>query len=137
MKHLTARRSAGALAGMAGVLLAAFPAITAAQNIRATPSGRALLYSGPRVGMRWGPVEATITVKHRRIVDVAIDVTGDAVRSNFIERHAVPLLRQETLQAQSLYINTVSGATQTSQAYIQSLGVALQKAYRARTLSAQ
>jgi uncharacterized protein with FMN-binding domain len=121
------------LAGMAGLLLTAGPAVASGLPSKS----HTFVYSGPRVGMRWGPVKATIKVEQHRIVDVAVDVSGDAVRSHFIERRAVPMLKQETLQAQSVYIDVVSGATQTSQAYIQSLSVALQKAYRAKTLRAE
>jgi uncharacterized protein with FMN-binding domain len=38
------------------------------------------------------------------------------------------MLQQEVIQAQSAQIDTVSGATLTSEAYIRSLGNALQKA---------
>jgi uncharacterized protein with FMN-binding domain len=96
--------------------------------------GRTYVYSGLREGMRWGPVRATITVHAGKIVGVKIDVSGDIVRSKFIERHALPALRQETLAAQSVYINTVSGATQTSEAYIESLSKAIADAHRAGTL---
>lgn len=133
MKRRTRSGAVTGLAGVAGLLLTASPAVASGPPARTHTS----VYSGPRVGMRWGPVKATIKVKGHRIVDVAIDVRGDAVRSHFIERRAVPRLREETLQAQSVYIDVVSGATQTSQAYIQSLSVALQKAYRAKTLRSE
>ena len=42
---------------------------------------------------------------------------------------AVPVLRQEALQAQSANIDTVSGATVTSQGYITSLQAALDAAH--------
>jgi uncharacterized protein with FMN-binding domain len=115
-------------------LLAAAGAIIPMQSVRAAHASRIYLYSGPREGMRWGPVQATIAVRTGRIVDVKIGVSGDIVRSKFIERHALPALRQETLAAQSVYINTVSGATQTSEAYIESLNKAIAAAHRAGTL---
>jgi len=42
-------------------------------------------------------------------------------------RNAEPLLQSQTLQAQNANINGVSGATFTSQAYVQSLQAALDK----------
>jgi hypothetical protein len=45
-----------------------------------------------------------------------------------INSYAVPLLVSETLQAQSANINLVSGATDTSEAYLQSLQDALSAA---------
>jgi uncharacterized protein with FMN-binding domain len=115
-------------------VLAAAGVVTPLRSAHAAPVNRTYVYSGPREGMRWGPVRATITVHAGKIVGVRIDVSGDIVRSKFIERHALPALRQETLAAQSVYINTVSGATQTSEAYIESLSKAIADAHRAGTL---
>jgi uncharacterized protein with FMN-binding domain len=52
----------------------------------------------------------------------------DRPRSAEINAQAGPLLRQEVLQAQSAKINVVSGATYTSEAFAQSLQVAIQRA---------
>ena len=49
-------------------------------------------------------------------------------RSIFINQQALPLLIQETIQAQSSAIDMVSGATDTSQAFQQSLQSAILKA---------
>jgi len=46
-----------------------------------------------------------------------------------INAQAIPILKSETLQAQSASINGVSGATITSNAYVQSLQAALAKAH--------
>jgi uncharacterized protein with FMN-binding domain len=45
-----------------------------------------------------------------------------------INSQAIPILKNETLQAQGANVNTVSGATYTSQAYIQSLQSATRQA---------
>ncbi|MEU5265510.1 FMN-binding protein, partial [Amycolatopsis sp. NPDC021455] len=47
-----------------------------------------------------------------------------------INSTAVPALNQETLQAQSARIDTVSGATYTSEGYQQSLQSAIDQAHR-------
>jgi uncharacterized protein with FMN-binding domain len=86
-------------------------------------------YKGPLVEMRWGPVRATISVKGKKITAIKILTSPENSRSQFIDQQAVPLLKQETLQAQSATIDMVSGATMTSEAYIQSLQAALQKAH--------
>jgi uncharacterized protein with FMN-binding domain len=62
-------------------------------------------------------------------MSVKISTSPENFRSQFIDQQAVPLLKQETLQAQSANIDTVSGATMTSEAYIQSLQAALKKAH--------
>jgi uncharacterized protein with FMN-binding domain len=45
-----------------------------------------------------------------------------------VSSYAAPQLRSEALQAQSAKIDTISGATYTSQGYIQSLQSALTQA---------
>jgi uncharacterized protein with FMN-binding domain len=73
-------------------------------------------------------VQATITVTGKKITNVSITAPEDNPRSAGINQQAVPLLQSETLQAQSANVNLVSGATFTSDAYIQSLQGALQTA---------
>lgn len=85
-------------------------------------------YKGPVAEMRWGPVQAVVTVKGKKITHVQIKVQPDTERSQFIDDQAVPLLQQEVLQMQSANINLISGATMTSEAFVESLQVALQKA---------
>ena len=57
-------------------------------------------------------------------------LAGDEQLSDLINAHAGPLLLQRTLVAQSANIDTVSGATYTSDGYRQSLQSALDKAAR-------
>ncbi len=86
-------------------------------------------YKGPFVDMRWGPVRATITIKGKKLKSIGIATSPENFRSQLIDGQAVPLLKQETLQAQSANIDTVSGATMTSEAYIESLQAAITKAH--------
>lgn len=90
---------------------------------------------GPVVTEQYGAVQATITVRNGRISDVAITAPQDNPRSASINSQAVPILRSETLTAQSATVNTVSGATFTSNAYVQSLQGAIAKARQAKTLA--
>jgi len=46
-----------------------------------------------------------------------------------INSHAVPILNQEAVSAQSAKIDTISGATYTSDGYAQSLQSAIDKAH--------
>lgn len=84
--------------------------------------------SGPVVSEQYGQVQATVTVTGKKITNVSITAPEDSPRSAGINQQAVPLLRSETLQAQSANVNLISGATFTSEAYIQSLQGALQTA---------
>lgn len=84
---------------------------------------------------RWGPIQVTISVKNKKITNVTATVSPDNPRSNFIESQALPLLKQEVLQAQSATIDAVSGATDTSDGYVTSLQSAVKKAIKAKVLT--
>ncbi len=94
-----------------------------------TPRPTVRTIAGPSVDMRWGPVQVTIVVTGKRITDAQASAPTERDRSAFINSQAIPLLRQEVLQAQSANIDTLSGATMTSESYIQSLQSALQTAH--------
>lgn len=95
----------------------------------ATPSPTAVTthtITGPAIDDPFGTVQATITVAGNKITNVSIAAPQDNPRSASINQQAVSLLQTETLQAQSANVNVISGATVTSEAYIQSLQSALQ-----------
>ncbi len=86
---------------------------------------------GPTEENRYGPVQVRVTLSGNRIVDVqALQLPSDRSTSRQINDVAGPELRQETLQAQSAQVHTVSGATYTSTGYRQSLQAALDQAGR-------
>jgi uncharacterized protein with FMN-binding domain len=89
-------------------------------------------YTGSTASTRWGDVQVTITVTDGKITDVRVPVypSGNG-RDQEINAYALPILTQETLQAQSATIDTVSGATVTSDGYLQSLQAALDAAHLA------
>ena len=64
-----------------------------------------------------------------RYTDLGGSYTYHTSRSQFIMSQALPQLRQEFLTAQSANVQMVSGATYTSQAFVQSLQSALLKAH--------
>lgn len=86
-------------------------------------------YKGPLLDFQYGAIQASVTVKGKKITNVVINAQPDSARGQFIDDQAVPVLRQETLKAQSANIDLVSGATQTSEAYIQTLQSALKRAH--------
>jgi uncharacterized protein with FMN-binding domain len=96
------------------------------------PSTGTKTYTGAVASTRWGDVQVSITVTEGKITDVAVPVypSGNG-RDQEINAYALPILRQETLSAQSANINTVSGATVTSDGYLQSLQAALDAAHLA------
>ena len=86
-------------------------------------------YTGAAVSTRYGDVQVEVTVAGGKLTEVtALQLTDDDPRSSMISAQAAPVLRQEALTAQSAQIDTVSGATYTSDGYIQSLQSALDQA---------
>ena len=86
-------------------------------------------YPGSVVQTRFGSVQVQITVQAGKITDVtALQLTDAERKSVQISNRAAPLLRDEVLQAQSADVQTISGATVTSEAYLNSLQAALDAA---------
>lgn len=86
-------------------------------------------YAGSVVQTRFGPVQVQITVQAGKITDVtALQLTDAERKSVQISNRAAPLLRDEVLQSQSAEVQTISGATVTSDAYLNSLQAALDAA---------
>lgn len=86
--------------------------------------------TGAAVQTRWGPVQVQITVATGSITDVTAvqHPTGNS-RDQQINDYALPVLAQEAMAAQSARIDHVSGATVTSDGYVQSLQSALDRAH--------
>ncbi|MFF4565340.1 FMN-binding protein [Streptomyces sp. NPDC001435] len=85
--------------------------------------------TGDSVQTRWGPVQVRVTVKNGKLTKVtAVTYPQDNPRDQEISSYAIPQLRREALAAQSAEIDTVSGATYTSDGYRQSLQSALDSA---------
>ena len=85
--------------------------------------------NGDVVANRYGDVQVAAVLNGNRIVDVkALQLPSDRARSRDISSQAAPLLRDEVLQAQGAQIDTIGGATYTSDGYAQSLQSALDKA---------
>jgi uncharacterized protein with FMN-binding domain len=85
--------------------------------------------TGAAADTRWGPVQVQITVTDGAVTAVtAVEYPQNNGRDIEINSYAVPQLNQEATAAKSATIDTVSGATVTSDGYIQSLQSALDKA---------
>jgi uncharacterized protein with FMN-binding domain len=82
--------------------------------------------NGQVADTRWGPVQVQVLVSNSKIIDVVVlQQPSGSFQDQEINGYALPLLRQEVLQAQSAQIDGISGATVTSDGYIQSLQSAL------------
>jgi uncharacterized protein with FMN-binding domain len=85
--------------------------------------------TGDTIQTRWGPVQVRIMIKDGKLTEAtAVTYPTDNPRDQEINSYALPRLRSEALQAQSADIDTVSGATYTSDGYRQSLQSALDSA---------
>ncbi|MDQ0375828.1 FMN-binding protein [Cellulomonas humilata] len=81
---------------------------------------------GSSVQTRYGPVQVSVTFTAGQITDVqTLQVPGGHHESVQINARAAPILAQEVVDAQSAQIDTVSGATYTSEAYAQSVQSAI------------
>jgi uncharacterized protein with FMN-binding domain len=77
----------------------------------------------------YGPVQVKITVAGGKITAAtAVEYPLNTPRDQQINAYAIPQLNAETMAAGSAQIDTVSGATYTSQGYVGSLQSALDKA---------
>ncbi len=93
-------------------------------------AGASGTYDGGAADTPYGPVQVRITLSGGRITNAqTVQVPNESRRDVEINDAAVPQLVQETLRAQGAQIDTVSGATYTSEGYIQSLQSAIDAAH--------
>lgn len=86
-------------------------------------------YSGSAADAYYGEVQVRATVNGGKITNVKFLQYPDTHSTSvYINQQAMPYLQQEAVKAQSAHVNIVSGATYTSQAFIQSLSSALSQA---------
>ena len=107
------------------------PAIVATGSSSGTDSTAATskTVSGSVAMTQWGPVQVQLTVESGSITNVSVlQYPSGNGRDAEINGYALPILTQETIDAQSGSIDMVSGATVTSVGYLQSLQSALDQA---------
>lgn len=87
-------------------------------------------YTGPSVDVFYGYVQVQAVIQNGQLADVRfLQYPSDRRTSQSINRQAMPILTQEAVQAQSASVNGVSGASATSQGFVQSLENALSQAH--------
>lgn len=86
-------------------------------------------YTGSTADAYYGYIQVLAVVSGGRLTDVRfLQYPNDNPNSSYINSQAMPYLKQEALQAQNANVNVVSGATLTSQAFVESLSSALSHA---------
>jgi uncharacterized protein with FMN-binding domain len=116
----------------------AAPAPTTGSASPSTPSSSAATtataaaaktVTGDSINTRWGPVQVKITVSNGKITTAtAVVYPLNNPWDQEINATAIPTLQQESIGQSTSKIDMVSGATYTSEGYIQSLQSALDKA---------
>lgn len=86
-------------------------------------------YTGDVADAYYGNIQVKTIIQNGKIVDVQfLQYPNDRRNSIMINLQAMPILKQEAIQAQNTQVDIVSGATDSSQAFITSLGSALAQA---------
>ena len=125
----TATKATGTATKKATASKTATPAATvsAPATQAAAPQGVNGTFSGPSVNVNYGNVQVQITVKDGKIVD-ATALQAPSGRNDRWTNMALPILKKQTLAAQSASIQGASGASYTSYGWYTSLQGALAKA---------
>jgi uncharacterized protein with FMN-binding domain len=91
-----------------------------------TPTATTTTKTGSSVDTPYGAVQVEAVFTNGKLTDIKVlQVPDESSRDQQIASFAVPQLKSEALSAQSANIDAVSGATFTSDGYIQSLQSAL------------
>jgi uncharacterized protein with FMN-binding domain len=99
-------------------------------STKTTTTSAVQTYTGDAVDTQWGVVQVQIKVQGGKITDAqAVQYPQNNGRDLEINSYAVPQLNTEAVQAGSGQIDAVSGATVTSDGYIQSLQSAVDQAH--------
>jgi uncharacterized protein with FMN-binding domain len=107
----------------------ATPNTGSAPSVPSVPGSSTNSLTGDVADTRWGPVQVRITVTNGKLTDVtAVEYPNENPRDQEINSYAIPALNREALAAGSAKIDMISGATYTSQGYLESLQSALDKA---------
>jgi uncharacterized protein with FMN-binding domain len=102
---------------------------TSSSGTSSSGSSGSSTVTGSVAETRWGPVQVQLNVSDGTVTDVSVLQYPDGNgRDEEINARALPVLIHETLRTQSAKIDMVSGATVTSDGYVESLQSALDQA---------
>ncbi len=107
------------------------PATPGTTNTSGTPGSlyKDGSYTGSVADAQWGYIQVKAIISNGKITDVQfLQYPNERNRSIMINNYADPQLTSEAIAAQSANVDIVTGATDTSQAFIQSLSDALSQA---------
>jgi uncharacterized protein with FMN-binding domain len=86
-------------------------------------------YTGTVADAQWGNVQVQVVIQKGGITNISfLQYPNERNRSVMINSYADPQLISEAIQAQSATVDVVTGATDSSEAFMQSLSDALSQA---------
>lgn len=86
-------------------------------------------YTGSAADAYYGTIQVKATIANGKLSDVEfLQYPNDQKESVEVNEAAMPTLKQEAIKSQNADVDIVSGATQTSEAFKQSLASALTQA---------
>ena len=86
-------------------------------------------YTGTTADAYYGNIQVVAVIQGGKITDVQfLNYPQDRSTSIQISKRAMPILKSEAIAVQSARVDAVSGATDTSKAFVQSLTSALNQA---------
>ncbi|MGO4301898.1 FMN-binding protein [Leifsonia sp. RAF41] len=118
--------TAGTGSSTGGSTTSATPSPSASASAAAPAPSATTVITGSAIDTRYGVVQVKVTFSGTTIT--AVDTVQSPDRDGRdieINNQALPILQQEVLSSQSASIDTVSGATYTSEGYIQSVQSAI------------
>ncbi|MEY9851808.1 uncharacterized protein with FMN-binding domain [Leifsonia sp. EB41] len=122
--HATTTTPSSAPSSTPSATATATPSASASAPAAAAPATKTV--TGTAVDTRYGPVQVKVTFEGTKITAIdAIQYPTESGRDQEINSQAIPMLQQEAMSSQSAKIDTISGATYTSEGYIQSLQSAI------------
>jgi uncharacterized protein with FMN-binding domain len=86
-------------------------------------------YTGSVADAQWGNIQVRAVIQKGRITNISfLQYPNERDRSVMINSYADPQLSSEAIQAQNATVDIVTGATDSSEAFMQSLSDALSQA---------
>jgi uncharacterized protein with FMN-binding domain len=121
-------QSTGGTSEVAGVSVTA-SSVNASTISQPAATYRDGIYTGDSIDAIWGDVEVQATIAGGKIGGVqVVTYPNHRERSREINQRALPILTKEVVQSQRAEVDTVTGATDTSDAFVYSLESALARA---------
>lgn len=115
--------------GSAAVVTPAPAGSGTSPGITASPTYKDGQYTGDTANAYYGYIQVKAIIQNGKITDVQfLQYPNDRDTSVRINSQAMSYLKQEAIQAQTAHVDIISGATDSSQAFVESLASALSKA---------